>query len=163
MSDLIDRQALLRQIDIDSDGEPGYYGDTWKFIDTIKRMPSALSTNLAEVGTDLISRAQAIDIERNATVDTNPSHFEAHQKFTQFMDDVEISSFGRWKWSNGFNTALTAVGIDLKKLPSAQHEIIRCRNCKFASGDSRICMKFGHSPIGELDFCSFAERREVTT
>ena len=47
--------------------------------------------------------------------------------------------------------------IDL--LPSAQPEIIRCRECKFASGDSRICMKFDHSPIGELDFCSFAERR----
>ena len=44
---------------------------------------------------DLISRQAAIDIERNATVDTNPSHFEAHQKFTQFMDDAEISSFGR--------------------------------------------------------------------
>ena len=48
----------------------------------------------------------------------------------------------------------------LKELPSAQPEIIRCRECKFASGDSRICMKFDHSPIGELDFCSFAERRE---
>ena len=71
---------------------------------------------------DLISRQAAIDIERNATVDTNPSHFEAHQKFTQFMDDAEISSFGRWQWSNGFNTALTAVGIDLKKMPSAQPE-----------------------------------------
>lgn len=71
---------------------------------------------------DLIERQAAIDIERNATVDTNPSHFEAHQKFTQFMDDAEISSFGRWQWSNGFNTALTAVGIDLKKLPSAQPE-----------------------------------------
>lgn len=74
---------------------------------------------------DLISRQAAIDIERNATVDTNPSHFEAHQKFTQFMDDAEISSFGRWQWSNGFNTALTAVGIDLKKLPSAQPEPIK--------------------------------------
>jgi hypothetical protein len=74
---------------------------------------------------DLISRAEAIDIERNATVDTNPSHFEAHQKFTQFMDDAEISSFGKWQWSNGFNTALTAVGIDLKKLPSAQPEADR--------------------------------------
>ena len=63
MSDLIDRQALLRQIDIDSDGEPGYYGDTWKFIDTIKRMPSAHGTNLAEVGMDCISREQAIDAE----------------------------------------------------------------------------------------------------
>lgn len=48
----------------------------------------------------------------------------------------------------------------IKKLPPAQPEIIRCRECKFASGDSRICMKFDHSPIGELDFCSFAERRE---
>jgi len=47
----------------------------------------------------------------------------------------------------------------LNELPSAQPEIIRCRNCKFASGDSRICMKFGHSPIGELDFCAWAERR----
>lgn len=51
----------------------------------------------------------------------------------------------------------------IEQLPPAQPEIIRCRECKFASGDSRICMKFDHSPIGELDFCSFAERREVTT
>ncbi len=71
---------------------------------------------------ELIDRQAAIDIERNATVDTNPSHFEAHQKFTQFMDDAEVSSFGRWQWANGFNTALTAVGIDLKKLPPAQPE-----------------------------------------
>ena len=47
----------------------------------------------------------------------------------------------------------------IRKLPPAQPDIIRCRNCKFASGDSRICMKFGHSPIGELDFCAWAERR----
>ena len=48
---------------------------------------------------------------------------------------------------------------ELMLLPPAQPEIIRCRNCKFASGDSRICMKFDHSPIGELDFCAWAERR----
>lgn len=90
---------------------------------------------------DLISRQAAIDIERNATVDTNPSHFEAHQKFTQFMDDAEISSFGRWQWSNGFNTALTAVGIDLKKMPSAQPEIVRCGECKWWD-------KEGDSPVG---------------
>lgn len=47
----------------------------------------------------------------------------------------------------------------IAELPSAEPDIIRCRNCKFASGDSRICMKFGHSPIGELDFCAWAERR----
>lgn len=69
---------------------------------------------------DLISRKKAIDIGRRATVDTNPSHFDSHQKFEQFMDDVEISSFGRWQWANGFNTALTAISIDLKQLPSAE-------------------------------------------
>ena len=47
----------------------------------------------------------------------------------------------------------------IRKLPPAQPDIIRCWNCKFASGDSRICMKFDHSPIGELDFCAWAERR----
>ena len=51
------------------------------------------------------------------------------------------------------------IPVTLRELQSAQPEIIQCRNCKFASGDSRICMKFGHSPIGELDFCAWAERR----
>ena len=69
MSDLIDREALLRQIDIDSEGEPGYYGDTWKFIDTIKSMPPAqLSTNLTEVGTDCISRQAAIETFKDCAV-----------------------------------------------------------------------------------------------
>ena len=113
---------------------------------------------------DLISRQAAIDIERNATVDTNPSHFEAHQKFTQYVDDAEISSFGRWQWANGFNTALTAVGIDLKKLPSAQPEIIRCKDCEYGSKDVEgrwYCLDLGYT-MGSDDgsgFCSDAERR----
>ena len=88
-----------------------------------------LGTNLAEVGTDCISRQQAID------------------------DIWTVSPLARLdrKWVDRW----------LRQLPPAQPEIIRCRECKFASGDSRICMKFDHSPIGELDFCSFAERREV--
>ena len=88
-----------------------------------------LSTNLAEVGTDCISRQQAID------------------------DIWTVSPLARLdrKWVDRW----------LRQLPPIQSEIIRCRECKFASGDSRICMKFDHSPIGELDFCSFAERREV--
>ena len=89
-------------------------------------------TNLAEVGTDLISRADAIDA--------------LHTWFRDGFDE------DRW-WNS------THVLAAIEGLPSAQPEIIRCRNCKFASGDSRICMKFGHSPIGELDFCAWAERR----
>lgn len=39
--DLISRQGLLLQIEKDADGSPGWYGDTWQFIKTIKSMPSA--------------------------------------------------------------------------------------------------------------------------
>ena len=112
---------------------------------------------------DLISRQAALDIGRNATVDTNPSHFEAHQKFTQFMDDAEVSSFGRWEWSNGFNTALTAVGIDLKKLPPVQPERKkgewsdgyrwqRCSLCKQTGKKSwNYCPNCGADMGGEKD------------
>ena len=89
-----------------------------------------LSTNLAEVGTDCISRQAAIDLLKQMRKDGDMIPWEGKDVFAR-----------------------------IRKLPSVQSEIIRCRNCKFASGDSRICMQFGHSPIGELDFCAWAERR----
>ena len=81
---------------------------------------------------DLISRQAAIDALH-----------------TWFKD-----GFDEDKWWNS-----THVLAAIEGLPPAHPEIIRCRECKFASGDSRICMKFSHSPIGELDFCAWAERR----
>ena len=77
----------------------------------------------------------------------------------QRLDDYcELNNEGK----AAFRMAITALELfgNAEQLPSAQPDIIRCRNCKFASGDSRICMKFGHSPIGELDFCAWAERRQ---
>ena len=96
----------------------------------VGKLPSALGTNLAEVGTDCISRQAAIDLLKQMRKDGNMIPWEGKDVFAR-----------------------------IRKLPSAQPDIIRCRNCKFASGDSRICMQFGHSPIGELDFCAWAERR----
>ena len=96
----------------------------------IEALKAQLSTNLAEVGTDCISRQAAIDLLKQMRKDGNMIPWEGKDVFAR-----------------------------IRKLPPAQPEIIRCRNCKFASGDSRICMKFGHSPIGELDFCAWAERR----
>ena len=141
--DLIDRQALLKQIDIDSDGEPGYYGDTWKFIDTIKNLPSATEhgTNLAEAGTDLISRQQAITAL-------------AYAKETGTMKCGELKG----------------VIEVLNKVPSAQPEIIRCCECKYLQCNMR---PDGYLPKGvdefecrhwcgscdPMDFCSCAERR----
>ena len=98
---------------------------------------------------DTISRQAAIDIERRVTVDTNPEHFESHQKFVEFMDDAEISSFGRWQWSNGFNTALTAVGIDLKRLPPAQPELHEGH--WIGSDGSYICSECNGSPLDFID------------
>ena len=96
----------------------------------VGKLPSALGTNLAEVGTDCISRQAAIDLLKQMRKDGDMIPREGKDVFAR-----------------------------IRKLPSAQPDIIRCRNCKFASGDSRICMQFGHSPIGELDFCAWAERR----
>lgn len=40
--DTISRRDLLEQIEKDSEGSPGYYGDTWQFIKTIENAPSVV-------------------------------------------------------------------------------------------------------------------------
>lgn len=69
---------------------------------------------------DTISRQTAIDVVNSETVSTNPEHFKSSEKFIKFMDDTDIASFGKWQWANGFNTALVATTVQLKKLPSAE-------------------------------------------
>ena len=71
---------------------------------------------------DVVPRTSIEYICRKNTVSTNPYEHKYHDKFIQFMDDPEISDFGRWQHSNGFNTALVAVMCDLDKVPSAQQE-----------------------------------------
>lgn len=66
---------------------------------------------------DAVPRTSVEYICRKNTVSTNPYEHKYHDKFIQFMDDPEISDFGRWKHSNGFNTALVAVKCDLDKVP----------------------------------------------
>ena len=119
MEELIKRLERVIQTGVpDKDGMHPISAET--VLEVVK---SQLSTNLAEVGTDCISRQAAIDA-LNSVDEYNARSVKA-----------------------------------IKELPPVQPDIIRCRNCKFASGDSRICMQFGHSPIGELDFCAWAERR----
>ena len=67
---------------------------------------------------DAVPRTSVEYICRKNTVSTNPYEHKYHDKFIQFMDDPEISDFGRWQHSNGFNTALVAVSCDLDKVPS---------------------------------------------
>ena len=71
---------------------------------------------------DAVPRTSVEYICRKNTVSTNPYEHKYHDKFIQFMDDPEISDFGRWQHSNGFNTALVAVKCDLDKVPSVTPE-----------------------------------------
>jgi hypothetical protein len=71
---------------------------------------------------DTIPRSAVEYCLRKETVNTNPDAYEAHGKFIAYMDDPDISQFGHWMHSNGFNCALTTVKCDLDKIPSAQSE-----------------------------------------
>jgi hypothetical protein len=156
--DLIDRQALLKQIDIDSDGEPGYYGDTWKFIDTIKNLPSAtdnnvgtkLSTNLASLGTDCISRQAAI------------------KAIDECYCGGEDSCGEPWIYKENVVEAIQMI----EPIPPTEPQIIRCKNCKhreYYRESGYMCALDTGDPYmtarnAEDDdwFCADAERKEVT-
>ena len=203
--DLIDRQALLKQIDIDSDGEPGYYGDTWKFIDTIKSMPSAtdknvgtkLGTDLAEVGTDCISRQSAIDaideymVGKNCAADGTmmarlinelvikqlPSaQREIKQQAINSSDCIDrraaldaLRKMQTYKLFSGDDMLLidqAGAQTELMLLPSAQPEIVRCKDCdwwtKQEDSPQGRCALLQMYPTGGW-FCGNARRGEVTT
>ena len=46
----------------------------------------------------------------NRRMDCNPDHFGSNRKFSEFMDDPAVASFGRWMYANGFNMGITAAG-----------------------------------------------------
>lgn len=105
MSDLIDRQAAIDAVRKAKDKSEAHR--------MLIQMPSA------QPGCeDAVPRTSVEYICRKNTVSTNPYEHKYHDKFIQFMDDPEISDFGRWQHSNGFNTALVAVECDLDKVPS---------------------------------------------
>jgi hypothetical protein len=131
MEELIKR--LERVIQTGAPDKDGQHPISAEVVLEVVRGLSEHSTNLASLGTDCISRQQAIDALRDYLV-------------------------GKRCPDDGTLTCRLIENEVINKLPTAEPEIIRCRECKFASGDSRICMKFDHSPIGELDFCSFGER-----
>lgn len=71
---------------------------------------------------DLINRQAAINAIDSESKSTNPSEFFANERFIEFMDNAETASFGKWKFANGFVTALSFVRVNLKQLPSAEPE-----------------------------------------
>ena len=135
---LIDADALLEQMQPVSGFEVNNCAEALvmtianAYIKLVEKQPTVQpDTNCSEFpnNSDTISRTQAIDAMESEIVSTNPEHFKSSEKFIKFMDDADIASFGKWQWANGFNTGVVATRIQLKKLPSAQPEIIRCKDC----------------------------------
>ena len=126
-------------------------------LNKIVNLPSAqpeLAQDLHNACIDSISRQAAIDVTDRETVSTNPDDFIYHEKFIDFMNDDEVSSFGEWQWSNGFNTALVAVKIGLEKLPSAQPEYRLdewCTDCKEYDAEKHCCPRFNQVIRTTLD------------
>ena len=84
---------------------------------------------------------------------------EAIDKLTKF---VEI-----WRSDNSTEIVLSENDVcnAVKQLPSAQPEIIRCKDCKYGSPNGKYGCKCYHYILYEThemkseDFCSYAERR----
>ena len=74
--------------------------------DRYRGMEELLGTNLAEVGTDCISREQAIDAVKSRTT-------------AEQCKEGEVR-----------NWTVDACVDMIRKLPSAQPEIVRCKDCK---------------------------------
>ena len=146
MNDLISRQALLNKFEPwlkVKDYSDGELNMLKAILYEIRFMPSAtdknvgtkLSTNLAQVGTDCISRQQAIDA----------------------LDDIESEvadggGFQYEKWRKYFC-----------ELPSAQPEIVRCKDCKWCEDADGLMCKNTASWVVATDYdfgCVLAERRQ---
>ncbi len=78
MNEWINKRELLEQIDIDSDGSPGWYGDEWKFMDTINNMP---------VRSDLISRCELFN--RLATIPAPPEDNDFKSEIYKVIQSME--------------------------------------------------------------------------
>ena len=96
---------------------------------------------------DAVPRTSVEYICRKNTVSTNPYEHKYHDKFIQFMDDPEISDFGRWQHSNGFNTALVAVKCDLDKVPSVTPKAEPCEDAVSKEAVSSWLKQYGQDVL----------------
>ena len=159
MEDTISRRAVLDKFEPwlkVKDYNDGELNMLKAILYEIRFMPPAtdtnvgtkLGTNLAEVGTDCISRQQTIGALRNYLLGKNVP-------------------------CDGTLTCRLIENEVISKLPSAQPEIIWCKDCKYwvhgyiTDNDDFIPPKCGkwQQMVGHSsdDYCSLAERREVTT
>ena len=153
MEELIKRLERVIQTGApDKDGMHPISAET--VLEVVKGL-SEHGTNLAEVGTDLVSRQALLD------------KFEPWLKVKDYND--------------GELNMLKAILYEIRFMRSAQPEIIRCKDCKhwipydwmFSEiwqskniadyPEDEIGCEWSDMSMKANDFCSVAEKREVTT
>ena len=83
-------------------------------------------------------------IERSAVIDLI-------DKYTQDMSTDY--------WTENYGIPSGVFEDEIMELPSAQPEVIRCKDCKHWDGVDTCDVI--DAPVWDNDFCSMAERREV--
>ena len=71
----------------------------------------------------MVAKQPILSMLERETKNTNPSLFDKEDKFIDFMDDDNISEFGRWQWANGYNTALVTIRLFVEKMKSKEIDI----------------------------------------
>ena len=99
-------------------------------------------------------------IERQAAIDVLSLGKEI---LSRVLDDIDIVGADREKYSWGLGLIESYIN-DIEELPSAQPEIIRCKDCKLYRPMNRetktgICKLTMHQNFGDNWFCAGAERK----
>ena len=99
---------------------------------------------------DQISRQEAIDVINVGA-----------ELLRRVLDDTDVVGAERAKYEWGLKLIESYIS-DMKELPSAQMEIIHCKDCIFYDMDMGECdHKFGLMVAHDNSFCSLAERRSL--
>lgn len=71
----------------------------------------------------MVSRQAILNMLDREIKNTNPSLYDKEDKFMDFMDDENISEFGRWQLANGYNAALVTIRLFVEKMKSKEIDI----------------------------------------
>ena len=147
---LIDADALIPMMKYaTTDSEIGVFPIKIGFNDIEKVINEQPTVNTAE--TDLISRQAAIDALWKALYEYED---ETEQKF-QASDELNTDD---WFMHRIFVQNMSDIDRQtILNLPSAQPEIIRCKECLWRIG--RDCTRFTDLPVYMDDYCGRAKRR----
>ena len=160
MDELISKRAVIEAIEkaranVGHNLEHSIGKSIIEILDDVGRdingLPSALGTNLAEAGTDCISRQSAIDAIDVLCQEHRYKIPGKRETYSQYNE----------AWQDALDRAEGSIG----NLPPAEPQIVRCKDCEYyivhrKNGVVPVCGLLRGSPIrNDDDFCSRAERR----